>query len=90
MEIKRKSLFEIVTNNPTELEILLLKSRITSCIISKAKEQDLSQKKLSKILCITQPRISNLLQGKLNLFSLEALFGYLVLMGIKFSVKLED
>lgn len=59
----------------------LLKSDLTAEIAYIIKKKKLTQAKAAKILGVDQPRISSLLRGKLDLFSVEALMNFLQSLG---------
>lgn len=52
----------------------LIRAKIMSFITEIIKERGLNQTQAGKILNLTQPKVSNLINGKLSMFSLEHLF----------------
>ena len=64
--------------NPEEQ---LMKSDLTAQISHIIKAKKLTQSQVAKILGVTQPRISSLLSGDLDLFSIEKLMQFLQLLG---------
>ncbi len=73
----------------TKEEALGLKRRADCVteIVRIVRENDYSQKDLSKILDLTQSRISDLLNAKISKFSLEILLDYLELLGAAPEIK---
>ncbi len=59
----------------------LLKADLTAEISSIIKKKKLTQTRAAKILKVDQPRISSLLRGKLDLFSVETLMHFLQALG---------
>lgn len=59
----------------------LLKSDLTVEISSLIKKKKLTQARAAKILGVDQPRISSLLRGRLDLFSIETLMHFLTALG---------
>ena len=57
-----------------------------SCIIKKKK---LTQKQVAEILDVDQPRISSLLRGRLDLFSIEKLMQFLKALGQDIEIKIK-
>lgn len=51
------------------------------------REKGLTQKKTAERLGVTQPRISDLMRGKLDLFSVDTLISMLTHAGLKVDVK---
>lgn len=72
--------------NPEEA---LAKAELTFQINKLIKEKDLTQKMASKILGIDQPKISALARGRLEGFSIERLFKFLILLGQDIEIVLK-
>ncbi|MEO5933673.1 MAG: XRE family transcriptional regulator [Duganella sp.] len=49
-----------------------------------------SQAEATKLLGVTQPRVSDLMRGKINLFGLDALVNMATAAGLKVEIKLRD
>lgn len=81
--MSRKSLFELATQDPVELNSLVLKSKLAALIRLLVKEQDLSQMKVAEILSTSQARVSNLLAGHIEKFSVDFLLTSLFKFGYK-------
>ena len=54
------------------------------------KQQGWTQKEAAAHLGVTQPRISNLMRGRLDLFSLDSLAAMLALAGIQIELNFKD
>lgn len=59
----------------------LLKSDLTAEIAGLIKKRKLTQVQAAKILGVDQPRISSLLSGRLDLFSVEMIMHFLTALG---------
>lgn len=59
----------------------LLKADLTSEIANIIKKKNFTQVQAAKIMGITQPRVSSLLKGNTELFSIEALMNFLNALG---------
>lgn len=81
--MSRTSLFEMVAQDPVELNSLILKSKLAAIIGMMVVSKGWTQTKSAEILKMSQPRVSNLLKGKLNLFSIDSLFECLFKLGYK-------
>ncbi len=80
----------LLYSNKTQTKVKRLKSQhvalreeLKNCIISLAKDREYTQKELSDILGISQPRVSNLLNEDEQTFSIDALVNFLGKFGIK-------
>lgn len=87
--MKRVSLFETVTQDPVELNSLILKSKLAAIIRIMVSSSELSQKQAAKILDTTQPRVSNLLGGQLSKFSVDFLLECLCKLGYKLDIDFD-
>lgn len=72
---------KIVALNLERRSILLMN------IQDRIKKEKWTQAEVARLLDTDQPRVSNLMKGKINLFSLEMLIGYLDKLG--YPVKIE-
>jgi predicted XRE-type DNA-binding protein len=81
--MSRTSLFEMITQDPVELNSLILKSKLAAIIGMMVSSKGWTQTKVSDVLKISQPRVSNLLKGRLDKFSIDALFEFLFRLGYK-------
>ena len=50
------------------------------------KVQGWTQKEAAKRIGVTQPRVSDLMRGKINLFSIDAVVGMLAAVGVRLEV----
>jgi predicted XRE-type DNA-binding protein len=66
-----------------EAEHLLIRADLLIQIQKVAAARGLKQAELAKLLHVTQPRISNLLRGRLHLFSIETLIDMLGRLGVQ-------
>jgi predicted XRE-type DNA-binding protein len=70
-----------------EAENLLLRSELMSQVREVARGH--TQQEAAKMLGITQPRLNQLLKGKISLFSLDALVNMLAKAGMRVSMKVK-
>jgi predicted XRE-type DNA-binding protein len=70
-----------------EAENLKLRAMLMVELEKHIREKRLTQKRAAERLGVTQPRISDLMRGKINLFSLDTLITMLTQAGLKVDVK---
>ena len=70
-----------------EAENLLIRSNLMSEIKRRIDKEGLTQAKASKLFGVSQPRISDLIRGKIQLFSVDTLIAMLSRSGLKVDVK---
>ncbi|MDM9554509.1 XRE family transcriptional regulator [Pseudomonas asiatica] len=71
------SVWDALVDSPEEAENLRLRSKLMRVLTKTVKSWDLPQKEAAKQLHVTQPRLSELLNGKIDKFSLDALVNLL-------------
>jgi predicted XRE-type DNA-binding protein len=59
-------------------------------VIHVIESRGLTQKKAAKLFGVTQPRVSDLVRGKIDLFSIDMLVNMLALAGVKVSLTVEQ
>lgn len=79
--MKTSGAFEILTSDPVELSIITLKGRMMILLTKMITEAGMSQAQAAKILKVSQPRVSNLMGGKMSKFSIDMLIEMLGRMG---------
>jgi predicted XRE-type DNA-binding protein len=68
-----ESVWDAIEATPEEAENMKMRSLLMMSISARLKEWDLSQSAAAKRLGLTQPRLNDLLRGRINKFSLDAL-----------------
>jgi len=88
MKITRSSgnIFEDLGFDQAEAILLKLRSSLMLAIIGAMKKRQINQTQAAKLFGVTQPRISDLKRGKIDLFSLESLIGMLTRAGIPVAI----
>lgn len=67
------SVWDAIEDSATEAASMKLRAELASEIIERMRERKLTQAKAAQLIGVTQPRISDLMRGRLDLFSLDAL-----------------
>lgn len=74
---------------PEEAEHLLVRSELMVRVQKMITSQRLKQAEVAKILRVTQPRVSDLLRGRIDLFSTDALIDMLARLGVRIRLVLK-
>ena len=69
---------------------LELRSCLMDSLEEVIKKRGLSQREAAKLLGVTQPRISNLVKGRLDLFSLDMLVTMLARAGVRVNLRVSE
>ena len=89
MEQRYNSVWDAIMDTPQEALNMKLRSELMIQIKQTIEVKGWTQKKAAKKLGVTQPRISDLLRGKIDLFSLDMLVNMLASMGDKVEIKIK-
>lgn len=83
------SVWDALVDSPEEAENLRLRSKLMRALAKTIKSWELPQKDAARQLHVTQPRLSELLNGKIDKFSLDALVNLLAIadMEVDFVIK---
>ena len=81
-----RNLFEDIGFSPDKAAALKMKADLHTKIVKAA--SGYSQRQLEKILQTSQPRVSDLLRGKMSKFSLDMLVSYAERLGLETSIKI--
>lgn len=79
--------FELITQDPVKFNMLSMKSKLVMTLIDMIKKNNWTQKDAAQHLNVTQPRISNLFQCKLDKFSVDTLLEMLITLGYKLDMS---
>lgn len=72
-----------------EAEHLLVRADLMIQVQKLIMSRQLKQKAAAKILGVTQPRVSDLLRGRIDLFSTDALIDFLARLGAEVRLKVK-
>jgi predicted XRE-type DNA-binding protein len=85
---KTTNVFEEIGFNASEAAHLQLRSAMMTRLIAEIEDQHLTQADAARRMGITQPRVSDLMRGKLHLFSIDTLVALLSSMGLRVDLKI--
>jgi predicted XRE-type DNA-binding protein len=74
--------------SPAEAENMRLRAKLMRAIINHIEKQKLSQAAAAKLMGVTQPRISDLVRGKIDLFSIDMLINMASAAGLQVDLKI--
>lgn len=81
------SVWDALEDTPEEAENMKIRSALLIALIAHVREKDLSQTEAAKFFGVTQPRISDLMRGKVDLFSLDTLVNLAAKIGIRLEIR---
>ncbi|CDZ28732.1 helix-turn-helix domain-containing protein [Neorhizobium galegae] len=78
-----ENIFDVVTEDPIEAADLRFRSDLLTTLVAIFEDRKWKQTDIAKALDIPQPRVSELMRGKIQLFSADKLIGYLAKLGVR-------
>lgn len=82
------SVWDAVEDSPVEAENMKLRSRLMIAVRDYIEREGLSQAQAAKLFGVTQPRISDLVRGKIDLFSIDMLVNMACAGGLHINMKI--
>ena len=77
------SVWNAIEDTPAEAEKMKLRSALMTALKSHITRVEMSQEQAAKVFGVTQPRVSDLMRGKINLFGLDALVNMATAAGLQ-------
>jgi predicted XRE-type DNA-binding protein len=87
-EQKFESVWDAIEDTPAEAENMKLRSTLMMNLKNFIVSNKLSQAEAAKLFNITQPRVSDLMRGKINLFAIDTLVNMAAAAGMSVEVSL--
>jgi predicted XRE-type DNA-binding protein len=73
---------------PAEAENLRIRAKMMMALTRYIEERKITQSRAAKVMGVSQPRISDLVRGKIGLFTIDALVNMLTAAGLKVDVDI--
>ncbi|MBS1164812.1 MAG: transcriptional regulator, family [Proteobacteria bacterium] len=84
------SVWDAISDTPAEALNMQMRSELMVALKKIIKEKGWTQAEAAKQLGVTQPRISDLLRGKISLFGLDSLVNMVAAAGHQVDLKVRD
>ncbi len=84
------SVWDAIEDTPEEAENMKLRSVLMTALKQHIHRTGMSQAQAAKLLGVTQPRVSDLMRGKINLFALDALVNMVTAAGLQVEIRVLD
>jgi predicted XRE-type DNA-binding protein len=85
-----ESIWDAIEDTPEQAENMKLRSLLIMALSEHIRCNELSQTKAAQLFQVTQPRISDLMRGKVNLFSLDSLINMAVTAGLHVELRIKE
>ena len=84
------SIWDAIEETPAQAENMRLRSALMMALKERIARESLSQSQAAKMFGVTQPRISDLLRGKIELFGLDTLVNMAVAAGLRVEIRVTE
>jgi predicted XRE-type DNA-binding protein len=84
------SVWDAIEDTPAEAENMKLRSALMMALDQHIKAQGWTQAEAARRLGVTQPRVSDLLRGKINLFGLDTLVNMVAAAGLHVEMRIAE
>ncbi|MBW7900434.1 MAG: XRE family transcriptional regulator [Rhodocyclaceae bacterium] len=84
---KFTNVWDAIEDTPEEAENMKLRSMLMMALKNHIARTKMSQAQAAKLFGVTQPRVSDLLRGKINLFGLDALVNMAAAAGLHIEMR---
>ena len=81
------NVWDAIEDTPEEAENMKLRSVLMTALKNHITRSEMSQAQAAKLLGVTQPRISDLMRGKINLFGLDARVNMVTAAGLHIEMR---
>src|SRR5882724_7010219 len=84
------NVWDAIEDTPAQAENMKLRSALIMALKDHISRTGLSQSEAAKLLGVTQPRISDLMRGKIELFGLDTLVNMIGAAGLHVEMRISD
>ena len=81
------NVWDAIEDTPEEAENMKLRSVLLTALKQHLTHAEISQAQAAKLFGVTQPRVSDLMRGKINLFGLDALVNMATAAGLHIEMR---
>jgi predicted XRE-type DNA-binding protein len=85
---KFTSVWDAIEDTPEEAENMKLRSALMMALKEHIARNGLTQAQAARLFGVTQPRVSDLMRGKINLFGLDALVNMATAAGLHVEMRI--
>jgi predicted XRE-type DNA-binding protein len=84
-----KNVWGAIEDTPEQAENMKLRSDLMMALQKRIKQLKLTQEQTAELLGVTQPRVSDLMRGKINLFALDILVNMTTAAGLHVEMRIK-
>lgn len=87
MNERFESVWDAIEDTPAQAENMKLRSSLMIALQDHIAQAGMSQSQAAKAFGVTQPRISDLMRGKIDLFAIDSLVNMLTTAGLRVELR---
>ena len=84
------SVWDAIEDTPAQAANMKLRSELMRALKDHIARAGMSQAQAAQLFGVTQPRVSDLIRGKINLFALDALVNMATAAGLRIEMHIRD
>jgi predicted XRE-type DNA-binding protein len=84
------NVWDAIEDTPEEAENMKLRSVLMTALKNHLAHTKMSQAQAAKLFGVTQPRVSDLIRGKINLFGLDSLVNMATAAGLHIELRVRE
>lgn len=84
------SVWDAIEDTPEQAENMKLRAGLMHALKDRIEQSGLSQAQAAELLGVTQPRVSDLVRGKIQLFGLDALVNMATAAGLQVELRISE
>ncbi|MGS0893359.1 helix-turn-helix domain-containing protein [Burkholderia stagnalis] len=84
------NIWDAIEDQPAEARNMKLRSELMIALKQRLAQLELNQAQAATLLGVTQPRVSDLMRGKINLFALDALVNMAAAAGLRVELRVRE
>lgn len=82
------SVWDAIEDTPQQAENMKLRATLMTALKDRIAQSGISQAQAAELFGVTQPRVSDLVRGKINLFGLDALVNMATAAGLQVELRI--
>ena len=84
------SVWDAIEDTPEQAENMKLRATLMTALKDRIAQSGISQAQAAELFGVTQPRVSDLVRGKINLFGLDALVNMATAAGLHVELRVSE
>lgn len=84
------SVWDALEDTPADAENMKLRSVLMMALANHIRQSEMNQAQAARLFGVTQPRISDMMRGKINLFGLDALVNMAAAAGLHVEMRVHE